>query len=132
MWFQTLTFIIAAALIVKAAVALAIPGRFYASRQQQYASTSMPFALMVPPAIILTITSIAWYATFAHYRPWGWVVTGFLTTLCLLSLHNLARWRRHRETMSKIVAHPRVWIVDCALLAVGAGFAALGWLVYPS
>jgi hypothetical protein len=130
MWFQALSSIIAAAMIVKAVVALAIPDKFYASRQQQYASTSMPFALMVPPAVILTLTSIAWYATFAHYRPWGWVVTSFFTTLCLLSLHNLARWRRHRATMSKIVAHPRVWMVDCVVLVVGAGFAALGWLVY--
>ena len=130
MWFQALSFVIAAALLIKASVALAIPGRFYASRQRQYASMSMPLELMVPPAIIMTITAVAWYATTVHYRPWGWVVTASLTVLCGLSLHNLVRWRRHRETMSKIVAHPRVWIVDCVLLIVGAGFAALGWFVY--
>ena len=130
MWFQALSFVIAAALLIKASVALAIPHKFYATRQRQYASTSMPPELMVPPAIIMTITAVAWYATIAHYRPWGWVVTGTLTLLCSLSLHNLVRWRRHRDTMSKVVAHPRVWIVDCVLLAVGAGFAALGLFVY--
>ena len=130
MWFQALSFVIAAALLIKAGIALAIPEKFYASRQRQYAGLSMPRELMVPPAIIMTITAVAWYATIVHYRPWGWVVTGTLTLLCSLSLHNLVRWRRHRETMSKVVAHPRVWMVDCVLLAVGAGFAALGLFVY--
>jgi hypothetical protein len=130
MWFQALSFVIAAALLIKAAVALAIPHRFYASRQRQYASTAMPPGLMVPPAIIVCVTSVAWYATLVHYRPWGWIVTASLTLLCGLSLHNLMRWRRHRETMSKVVSHPRVWIVDCVLLVAGAGFAALGWFVY--
>jgi hypothetical protein len=130
MWFRALSFVIAAALLIKATVALAIPHRFYASRQRQYASTAMPLELMVPPAIIVFVTSAAWYATVVHYRPWGWIVTASLTLLCGLSLHNLLRWRRHRETMSKVVSHPRVWIVDCVLLAAGAGFAALGWFVY--
>jgi hypothetical protein len=130
MGFQALSFVIAAALLIKASIALAIPERFYASRQRQYAATSMPRELMVPPAIIMTITAVAWYATIVHYRPWGWVVTGTLTLLCSLSLHNLVRWRRHRETMFKVVANPRVWIIDCVLLVVGTGFAALGLFVY--
>ena len=130
MWFQVLSFVIATALLVKAGVALTIPSRFYATRQRQYASTSLPPALMVPPAIILCVTSVAWYATLVHYRPWGWVVTGSLTLLCCLSLHHLVRWRQHRETMSKVVAHPKVWLIDCLLLVLGGAFAALGWLVY--
>jgi len=130
MWFQALSLVIATALLVKAAVALTIPGRFYASRGRQYASTSLPPALMVPPAIVLCVTSVAWYATLVHYRPWGWVVTGSLTLLCLLSIHHLVNWRRHREAMSKVVANPNVWMVDCLLLVLGGGFAALGLLVY--
>ena len=130
MWFQALSFVIATALLVKASVALAIPGRFYATRQRHYASTSLPPALLVPPAVILCLTSVAWYATLVHYRPWGWVVTGSLTLLCCLSLSQLVRWRLHRETMTKIVANPKVWLIDCLLLVLGAGFAALGLLVY--
>ena len=130
MWFQALSFVIAAALLIKATIALAIPRRFYATRQRQYDSAAMPRELMVPPAIIVCLTSIAWYATVAHYRPWGWVVTASLTILCAVSLHNLLRWRRHRAAMSKVVANPRVWIVDCVLLLAGAGFAALGLFVY--
>ena len=130
MWFQALSFVIAAALLVKATVALIIPGRFYATRRRQYDSTSMPPELLVPSAIILSLTTAAWYATFFDYRPWGWIVTGALTLLCSLSLRNLLRWRRHRQTMGQIVAHPRVWLIDCVLLVAGAGFAALGLLVY--
>ena len=60
MWFRALSFVIATALWVKAVVALTIPTRFYAERQRQYASTSPPPALMVPPAIILCVASVAW------------------------------------------------------------------------
>jgi hypothetical protein len=130
MWFRVLSFVIATALLVKAGVALTIPSRFYATRQRQYASTSLPPALLVPPAIVLFVTSVAWYATLVHYRPWGWVVTVSLTLLSCLSLDHLVRWRRHRETMSRVVAHPKVWLIDCLLIVLGGAFAALGWLVY--
>jgi hypothetical protein len=130
MWFQALSFVIAAALLVKATVALAMPVRFYATRQRQYESTSLPRELLVPPAVIVCVTSIAWYATFVHYRPWGWVITGALTLLCSLSLHNLFRWRQHRDAMAREVRHPKVWIVDCALLVLGGAFAAMGALIY--
>lgn len=130
MWFQALSFVIAAALLVKATVALIIPGRFYATRRRQYDSTSMPPELLVPPLIIFSVTSVAWYATVFHYRPWGWIVTGAVTLLCSLSLHNLLRWRRHRQAMSNVVAHPHVWMIDCLLLVLGSGFAALGLWVY--
>jgi len=130
MWFRALSFLIAAALLVKAAIALAIPERFYATRRRQYAAESMPTELLVPPAIVLSVTSIAWYATLFHYRPWGWIVTAALTLLACASLSNLIRWRRHRATMSRIVSSPKVSLVDYVLLVVGTGFAALGWLVY--
>jgi len=41
MWFKVLGLLIAIALLGKAAVALAAPGRFYAVRQRQYASASV-------------------------------------------------------------------------------------------
>ena len=129
-WFRALSFLIASALVVKALVALAMPERFYATRRKQYASDSRPPELLIPPVIILLVTSIAWYATVFHYRPWGWIVTGALTLLCCASLQHLVRWRQHRATMSKIVSSPRVSLVDYALLVLGVGFAALGWLVY--
>jgi hypothetical protein len=130
MWFRVLSFLIAAVLVLKAAVALAIPERFYAGRRRQYAAESMPGELLVPPAIILSVTAVSWYAALSHYRPWGWIVTGALTVLASLSLHNLTRWRSHRATMSRIVSSPNVSRVDYALLVVGAGFAALGWFVF--
>ena len=129
-WFRVLSFVIATALVVKAVVALAMPERFYATRRRQYASDSKPRELWLPPAIVLLVTSVAWYATIFHYRPWGWIVTGALTLLCCASLDNLLRWQTHRARMTKIVSSPRVLLVDYALLVLGAGFAALGWLVY--
>jgi hypothetical protein len=129
-WFRLLSFLIAAALLVKAAVALAMPERFYATRRRQYAAESRAPALLVPPAIVLSVTALAWYATLFHYRPWGWIVTGALTLLACASLDHLLRWRHHRARMSKIVSDPRVSLVDWALLVLGTGFAALGWLVY--
>ncbi len=34
--------------------------------------------------------------------------------------------------MAKIVANPRVWLVDCLLIVLGLGFAAFGLLVYAA
>jgi hypothetical protein len=116
--------------VVKAGVALVMAERFYGRRQRQYLATSLPPALLVPPAIILCLTSVAWYATVVHYRPWGWLITGSFTLLSSLSINQLVRWRRHRDAMSRIVADERVWLIDCLLLVLGAGFAALGLLVY--
>ena len=129
-WFRLLSFLIATALVVKAVVALAMPERFYATRRRQYASDSRPRELWLPPAIVFVVTSIAWYATVFHYRPWGWIVTGALTLLCCASLDHVLRWRRHRARMSAIVSSPKVLLVDYALLVLGAGFAALGWWIY--
>jgi hypothetical protein len=130
MWFKVLSFVIATALLGKATIALAIPARFYASRQRQYASSAMPTELMVPPAVVGAVTVVAWYATVFQYRPWGWVVTGFLTLLSCGSAVNLTRWRQHREAMLKVVANPRVWLIDYLLLLLGGAFAVLGVLVY--
>ena len=130
MWFRVLSLVIAAALLGKAAIALLVPRRFYAERQRQYASESLPAKLLVPPLVIVALASVAWYAAVFHYRPWGWLVTGALTALSCLAVEHLFRWERHRRRMLKVVANPNVWQVDCLLLALGAGFAALALLVY--
>lgn len=130
MWFRALSFLIAAVLLVKAAVALAIPRRFYAVRRRQYASDSLPSELLLPPIIVLSVTAVSWYAALVHYRAWGWIVTGSLTVLACLSLDHLVRWRHHRAAMARIVSSANVSRIDYALLGAGAGFAALGWWVY--
>lgn len=130
MWFKVLGLLIAIALISKATVALAAPGRFYAVRQRQYAYASLPPELLVAPAFVILTTSVAWYATLFHYRPLGWLITGSLTLLSGMSIHHLLWWKRHREAMLKVVSSPRVWQFDCLLLALGCGFMALALLVY--
>src|SRR5262245_1710434 len=68
-WFRTLSLIISAALLGKAAIALAVPRRFYSMRERQYATESQPFKLMVAPVIVTALTLAAWYATIFHYQP---------------------------------------------------------------
>jgi hypothetical protein len=128
--FRTLSLIIAAALLVKATIALLVPGRFYAERQRQYASASPPGKVLVPPIVIVALTVVAYYATIVHYQPWSWIVTGSLTGLASLSVASLFRWSSHRRRMHGIVANPRVWRIDSLLLVAGALFLALGLFVY--
>ena len=130
MWFRTLSLVIAAALLGKAAIALTMRERFYAERQRQYASVSRPAKLLVPPVVIVGLTLVAWYAAIFHYQPWGWVITASLTVLACLSVHHLSRWKSHRQRMRRVVANPTVWRVDVLLLAIGALFVALAVFVY--
>ena len=128
--FRVLSLVIAAALIGKAVIALAMPGRFYAERQRQYASASPPAKILVAPVVIVGLALVAWYATIRHYQPWGWVVTASLTVLARLSVQQLFRWEAHRKTMHKLVANPRVSRVDYLLLVFGALFLTLAMLVF--
>ncbi len=130
MWFRILSLIIAAALLGKAAIALSMPGRFYAERQRQYASVSPPARVLVPGAVIAGLASVAWYATIFQYQPWGWIVTASLTALACGSIHQLVRWETQRQRMRKVVANPNVWRVDCLLLVIGVLFVALAVFVY--
>jgi hypothetical protein len=130
MWFRVLSLVLAAALVGKASIALASRRRFYAERQSQYASASVPPKLLIPPVVVVTVTLVAWYATLFHYQPWAWVVTGSLTALACLAIDHVFRWERHRRAMLKVVTNPKVWQVDCLLLAAGLGFLALAVLVY--
>ena len=118
------------ALLVKAAVALAASRRVYARRQQQYAPEALPAGLLIPPAVVLTLTLAAWFATVFHYQSWCWLVTGFLSVLSCLSLHHLFHWEKHRQSMRKLVANPKVKQVDYLLLALGSIFLALALFVY--
>jgi hypothetical protein len=130
MWFQALSFVIAVALIGKATVALIAPRRFYAVRQQQYSSETLPSRLLIPPVLVFALTLAAWFATIFHYRPWGWVVTVFLSVLSCLALHHVFYWVKHRQAMLKVVANPKVKQFDYVLLALGFGFLALSLFVY--
>jgi hypothetical protein len=122
--------VIAVALLGKAAIALAVPRRFYTVRERQYASESLPLKLLVAPGVVVALTLAAWYATLFHYQPWGWVVTASLTALAWLALDHVFRWQSHRLRMLKVVKNPKVGWVDCLLLVVGAGFVGLAFLVY--
>jgi hypothetical protein len=130
MWFRVISFVIAIALLGKAIVALASPRRFYAARQKQYASDTLPSTFLVPPALVLALTLVAWYATIFHYQPWGWLVTGLLSLISCMALHHLLHWASHRQAMLKLITNPKVRQLDCLLLAVGLAFLALALFVY--
>ena len=130
MWFRVLSLVIATALLGKASIALAARRRFYAERQRQYASASLPPKLFIAPVVVVAVTLVAWYATIFHYQPWAWIVTGSLTAVSCMAVDHVFRWERHRQAMLKVVTNPKVWQFDCLLLAVGSGFVALALLVY--
>ena len=130
MSFRILSLVIGAALLAKATAALAMSDQFYAVRRRQYASESLPPKLLVAPAVVAILAVAAWYATIFHYRPWGWIVTGFLTALTIMATDHVFRWQSHRRAMLKAVTNPNVWKLDCFLLILGAVFVALGLLVY--
>ena len=130
MWFRVLSLVIGTVLLAKATVALMVPGRFYATRQRQYASDSSPPKLLVAPAVVIALTLVAWYATIFHYQPRGWVVTASLTALACMSVDHVFRWESHRRAMLKAVTNPKVSRLDWLLLAVGSGFVAFALLVY--
>jgi hypothetical protein len=130
MWFRVLSLVIGMALIGKAIVALIARRRFYATRQTQYASETLPAALLFPPVVVVVMALLAWHATLFHYQPWGWIVTVFLTALSCMSVQKLVRWASHRQTMLKTVTSPHVWKFDCFLIVAGIGFVALALLVY--
>jgi len=130
MWFQVLSWVIAVALLGKTTIALAAPRWFYGKRQGQYAAEFLPTKLLVAPAVVVTLTLVAWYATIFHYQPWSWIVTGLLTAISCMSVDHLFRWSKHRQAMLAVVTNPKVWQVDCLLLIVGSGFVVLALLVY--
>ena len=122
--------VIAAALLTKAVVALTARRSFYALRQRQYASETLPPKFLVAPAVILALDATAVYAALLHYRPWGWIVVGFLALLSVVTIDHVIRWPTHRLAMLKVVESPKVWRVDCVLLALGSAFAVLAVFVY--
>ena len=130
MWFRVLILVIAVAFIAKGAIALAMPGRFYAERQRQYASAAPPAKVLVGPVVIIALALVAWYATIFHYQPGAWAVTGSLTAFAGLAVHHVLRWETHRQKMLRVVTHPKVGRVDYVLLVVGALFVALALLLY--
>ena len=130
MWFRVLSLVIAASLFTKAAIALAIPQRFYAARQRQYASRASSRGLLVPPTLVLLATAVSWYALVFRYRPWGELVTVFLTGLSCLAIDHVVRWERHRHAMLRVVASPKTRWLDCLLLFVAIAFGVLAFSVF--
>lgn len=130
MWFQILSYLIAAALLTKAIVALIAPRRFYATRRQQYESEALPPKLCLPAIVVLGLAIVAWFATIFHFQPWSWLVTGFLSVISVMAIHHLLFWTKHRQAMLKVVTNPKVTKFDWLLLAVGFGFLALAVFVF--
>src|SRR5262245_22952278 len=132
MWFKVLSLVLAFMCLAKGIVALSISTKFYERRKQHYASEGAPRIVFLMSAIVTLLLALAWYATWFHYVRWGWAVTGFITSVALLSLDNLLRWSTHRVRMLRVVEYAqRTWYVDGCIVALGMGFLLLGVFVYP-
>ncbi|HEX6290105.1 MAG TPA: hypothetical protein VFZ66_12985 [Herpetosiphonaceae bacterium] len=133
MWFKVLSLLIALLCLGKAGTALLIPQTFYRRRRQQYASTRIPLSVLIPPALILVLAGLAWYATIAHYVAWSWLVTGFLTPIALLGVVNLLRWPQHRRRLQAAITEAQAAQLrraDLAILGLSALFGLLGVMVF--
>jgi len=131
MWFQVLSLLIGVPCVLKGVVGLMFPGRFYRWREGQYASDRPPTVLFLAPLALAAAVAVTWYATLAHYTPWGWVVTAFVTAAAALGAANLIWWRQHQDRALRTVVNPATRRgVDLALVGIGAGFVALALAVY--
>jgi hypothetical protein len=130
-WFQVLSLMIGLPCLMKGAVGLMFPGRFYRWRKGQYASDRPPAALYLPPLSLAAAVAVTWYATITRYVPWGWVVTVFVTAAAALGAANLLRWGEHQGRALRAVDSPATRRgVDLALIGIGAGFVTLAFAVY--
>ena len=133
MSFKILSLVLALMCLTKGIVALTIPTRFYERRQRQYASERIPGIVLLMSAILIGLLALVWYATWFHYVRWGWVVTGFVTSVSLLSLDNVFRWSKHRARMLRVIEFAqRTRYVDGCIVALGIAFLLLSIFVYPS
>lgn len=131
MWFKVLSLLIGVPCLLKGAIGLTFPARFYRWRQGQYASERPPPGLFLAPLGLVAAVAVTWYATAFHYAPWGWVVTAFVTAAAVAGAANLIRWRQHRGRALRAVGSPAARRgVDLVLVGVGAGFVALALAVY--
>lgn len=132
MWFKVISIALAALCLGKACVALAAPQVFYRLRLAQYGSARLPWTIFFAPAYVLTLAVLAWYATFAHSVPWGWLLTLFLTLVSFLAVANLLRWSQHRAAVAAAIAERPVERArfDVGLGALGVAFLALAIFVY--
>lgn len=133
MWFKVLSLMTAAICFGKGFVALLAPRAFYNRRRLQYASARIPKSVLVPPLVMLGLASVAWYATFVHYAPWSWLVTGFLSLISIMGVANLRRWSQHRVELLGAIAEEQADYrtnVDLLIIGLGSCFAVLALLVF--
>jgi hypothetical protein len=119
--------------LAKAGSALLAPQVFYRLRRQQYASSTIPVSVYLPPFGVGLLALTAWYATFSQYAAWSWIVTGFLTVVSLLAMINLLRWSQHRIRLLDSIAEDQAAYrrqVDVGLLGIGTVFGILGFIVF--
>jgi len=131
MWFKVISILIAAVCLLKAGIGLLAPVYFYRVRERHYRASRIPLAVLTVVGSLVTLTAIAWYATFTADVRFGWIVTAFLTAVAILAIVNLTRWDLHRQTaMIAVRSVAKRRAVDILLITFGIGFLMLAWRVY--
>ncbi|NLE28361.1 MAG: hypothetical protein GX629_01670 [Phycisphaerae bacterium] len=93
MWFKIISFILAASSFIKMGYGIAMGDRFFDWARREYKRERPSGLVTVLFLLTLLLTLITWYATWAHYVPYGWILTVLMTFFGLYALVILLKWK---------------------------------------
>lgn len=132
MWFRLISFVLAAACILKALIGLFFHKKFYSWDRKQYAAKKFPKRLFIFILYGIGIVLTTWYATIFHYVKYGYILTIIVTLSSIKLFSILFDW----ENTSKKFVHFidsggwKLWVLDIFILIMGIVFFLLGLYVY--
>jgi hypothetical protein len=125
---EILYLVVGAMLIVKAAVALVMPSRFYRWRRGQYLSSTPPPIVLVVPTVVAILATASWaiVAREGGFRAWALAI--MLSLVVAAAVRTLLRWRTVAPRLATAAQTAPLRVVDAALLAAGLVLVFVGVL----
>jgi hypothetical protein len=104
MWFKVLSFILAAMSFVKLGFGLAMGDRFYDWARKEYGRNKPSSLITTLFVLTFLLVVVTWYATFAHYVPYGWILTALFTLIAVYLVVILACWKSIAPRLVRMIA----------------------------